>query len=280
MWVGYDSIQNNIPQDDAEVIFGYTNGSWPTARDGWFTVHRALHKYLINIHADERDGHILDCESGDEPPEDLDAIAAWAEAAIQRNGFAGIYAAVSNIAGIVEGLEARGIARELLWVWSAHVESLGAEPASWAHVCGWGRCQYNDVKCNATQWDFHADGEVLDQSLILTLPARPAPVDPNPADLAKLDATVRDVDGHPVGSERTVVAHYRALLRKGKDASKGDLETTREHAQLLFGRLWSVVHEDGRWPVGSKEARERWDVYDREYRGKALWNVAKGTYKL
>lgn len=103
--------------------------------------------------------------------------------------------------------------------------------------------------------------------------------DQDPHHYARFDRTIRHA---PYGkiSERGRMLHLDNLLLH--HGSKADVERTQTEIGWLFRRLWKVVHTGKHGEslvVGSPEAKKNWAMYHRGWRGKQLYNAARGNRK-
>ena len=100
----------------------------------------------------------LDIENGDATPEEA---AAW----VTRQISLGVtrpclYADASTMIQVISAMNAAGVARSTLRLWSAHYTGV-------AHICGPSSCRALPESADATQWTNTARGLNLDESLLL-----------------------------------------------------------------------------------------------------------------
>ena len=165
----YDSIDVSQIPSDAAAAAGYVGGNWPTL----VTLQRLFpHAHLlpVAISAGE-DAEMLDVENGDAT---IEQAPSWVRRQEARGVYRpGLYSQASNMGALWLTVQAAGIARASVRLWSAHY-GLGQ------HICGPGVCGYPIPGCDGTQWTQNALGRNLDQSLLLAdffdgPPPKPAP---------------------------------------------------------------------------------------------------------
>jgi hypothetical protein len=167
----YDSIEVSQIPAGAPAVAGYTSGNWPTfASLARLFPHARRLSIAVNA---GQDADVLDVEAGDAT---IAQAAAWVRRKKSRGAARpALYAAASNMGALLHAVEAAGITRASVRLWSAHY-------GAGAHICGPGSCRYPGVPaCDGTQWTQNALGRNLDESLLAddffaTSPApKPAP---------------------------------------------------------------------------------------------------------
>ena len=154
--VMFDAVDVSQIPADAPAVGGYVNGRWPTfARLPGMFPH--AHRLSIAVTAAD-DADCLDIETGDATPADA---AGW----YQRQKAHGrarpcLYASASVMqAEVVPVIEAAGIARSSVRLWSAHYTGS-------PHICGPATCREMSISADGTQWTNRALGRDLDESLL------------------------------------------------------------------------------------------------------------------
>jgi hypothetical protein len=152
--VMYDSVTLNAIPPDAKAVAGYVGGrflTYPTILVRW---PKARH--LSIAVASTQDAECLDVELGDAPPS---LAPAW----VKRQRARGVvrpvvYTSVSGAQALVNLLEANGVPRQAIRLWTAHYTHR-------EHLCG-PSCGFGlRGVADATQWTDKALGRNLDQSL-------------------------------------------------------------------------------------------------------------------
>lgn len=155
--VMFDSIDISQIPADALYVAGYTDGSWPTfpsLRDAF------PHARLLSITVGAaNDADCLDVENGDAT---VSVAPGWVKRQIARGMHRPVvYASASTMPVLLAALEASGIKRKAVRLWSAHY-GVGQ------HICAPGTCSYPGIPaCDGTQWSDNALGRDLDESLLL-----------------------------------------------------------------------------------------------------------------
>ena len=223
----YDSISVSQIPAQAACIAGYVDGNWQT----FPVLQRAFpHARLLSITVTaSTDADVLDVENGDAT---IAQAPAWVKRQQARGLYRpGVYAQASNMAALLAALEAAGIARASVRLWSAHYD-LGA------HICGPGTCRYPGIPaCDGTQWTPAALGRDLDESLLLAdfFDPRPAPK-PAPAQTSAPEDTM--------------------LLNRGKNAVTPIVLAPGDKTLYLLGSTPGaevIVHFGGQSPETAKE---------------------------
>jgi hypothetical protein len=152
----FDSIELDQFPADPVAVAGYVGGTWPTfpALAGRFP-----HAHLLSVAVNSgEDAEVLDVENGDATIEDA---PGWVRRQMARKVWRpGLYAQASNMGGLWRTVQAAGIARASVRLWSAHYEG--------EHICGPDGCAYPGIPaCDGTQWTKTALGRNLDQSALL-----------------------------------------------------------------------------------------------------------------
>lgn len=151
-----DSVSVAALPDGPYAYAGYVDGFFNT----WVKLRmRFPSSDLLSIAVfPQDDADCLDIETGDARP---DQAAAW----VLRQFANGaerpcLYASVSVMNTVVEGILAAGIDRGRLRLWSAHY-------GNGAHICGPGTCRLISIGMDGTQWTDHFRGMNADASLLL-----------------------------------------------------------------------------------------------------------------
>ncbi len=150
----YDSITVVTVPLHAEAVAGYVDGKWPTYK-GLVKSFPLAHHLSIAVFASD-DADCLDIENGDATP---DQAPAW----VKRQHLRGVtrpvvYASLSAMGGLLVHLQAAGVPRATVRVWTAHYTYQ-------AHICD-RNCGYGlGTTADATQWTDKAFGRNLDESL-------------------------------------------------------------------------------------------------------------------
>lgn len=152
----YDSVTPEEIPPGARAVAGYVGGRWPTFKAlvvGWPKAWRLS----IAVNASER-AHCLDVENGDATPEQA---PPWAKEALGRGVKRPvIYCSASVVDQVVGLLEAAGVHRSQVRVWSAHY-------GRGRHLCGPSTCgEVHSTDVDATQYDDRALGRNLDVSVL------------------------------------------------------------------------------------------------------------------
>lgn len=150
----YDSIEVSVIPAGAEAVAGYVDGRWKTYNELLKHFPKA-HHLSIAVFAQD-DATCCDCEKGDLT---ADQVPDW----VKRQKARGVkrpvvYASLSEMAGILVRLQAAGIPRREVRIWTAHYSYK-------SHICT-KNCGYGlGTTADATQWTDRALGRNLDQSL-------------------------------------------------------------------------------------------------------------------
>ena len=154
--VMFDAVDVSQIPASAPAVAGYVDGRWATfARLPGMFPH--AHRLSIAV-TSANDADCLDIETGDATPADA---AGW----YQRQKAHGrtrpcLYASASVMqAGVVPAIEAAGIARSAVRLWSAHYTGS-------PHICGPSSCGAMSISADGTQWTNQALGRDLDESLL------------------------------------------------------------------------------------------------------------------
>ncbi|HZR50130.1 MAG TPA: hypothetical protein VFB06_11480 [Streptosporangiaceae bacterium] len=171
----FDSITPDLLPTGAGYCYaGYVSGRWP---DIGTIRQRFPHARTLSIAIDAaHDADALDIETGDATPADA---AAWYERQRARGVTRPCLYASADLMqrNVVPLIEASGIARSAVRLWSAHYSYK-------AHICGPASCRLMSIEADGTQWTDTALGRDLDESLLAadffgTAPhPKPAPVPP------------------------------------------------------------------------------------------------------
>ena len=160
----YDSIDVGQIPADAQYAAGYVNGMWPTFSQLAARFPRA--RLLSIAVTSSADADALDVESGD-------AAVADAPGWVTRQRARGLprpclYASASIMDSLMWTLEAAGITRSSVRLWSAHY--------SGQHICGPSTCALTASTMDGTQYTAPApSGEILTHPSSLTIFSPPPP---------------------------------------------------------------------------------------------------------
>lgn len=150
----FDSVDLSQIPKDAEAVAGYVDGQWPTFSDLVFKWPEA-HRLSIAVSASS-DAECLDIETGDATPAQA---PAWVRRQIKKGVEKPVvYSSVSVMDEVISELQAAGISRNEVRVWTAHYTN--------NHLCGPGTCKEMSASADATQWTNNALGKSLDQSVL------------------------------------------------------------------------------------------------------------------
>lgn len=151
----FDSVDVSLLPDGNYAYAGYVDGLWPTYQDlkSKFPDADVL-SIAVNTYYN---ADCLDIESGDATPEEA---AYWYQVQIGNGAVRPcLYADVSTMPYVLEGLAQVQIPRNKVRLWSAH---FGAGE----HICGPDSCELISELMDGTQWTDAARGLDLDQSLL------------------------------------------------------------------------------------------------------------------
>jgi hypothetical protein len=157
----YDSVTVGEIPTDAGAVALYIDGNF----DNWPKWTRKTNRLSIAVHAQDN-AAALDIERGDATPAQA---PAWVRRQLARGQWRPVvYAARDNIPAVLAELQAAGIERNVVRIWSAHI---GQGP----HICSPRSCGAS-FTADGTQWTFSALRRNLDESLIDDnfFPAKPA----------------------------------------------------------------------------------------------------------
>jgi hypothetical protein len=166
----FDAVDVSAIPGGATVVAGYTDGLWQTVP---LLRIRFPHARILTIAVfASGDAECLDVEAGDATP---GQAPAWVRRQQARGLYRPVlYTSVSNVPALLSALDAAGIRRDEVRLWSAHYTGV-------AHRCGPSTCAYPGLTTDAdgTQFTDHARGQSLDESLLLPTffdgPPKPAP---------------------------------------------------------------------------------------------------------
>lgn len=253
----FDSVSSNIPSH-VTAKAGYVAGNWPTWNEAWFKAIHARYAMSIAIHLGE-DADMLDIEPGDADDSQAPSFVAERKAKGRKAVF---YRQASAVMGTIGVLSAHGYEfRTDYYVLTAHYNGV---PHICNPACGFGI----DREMTGTQWTDHAKGLNLDESLvkveIFNLSRHP--------EYEVLDKTLRKLKGTSLKrvSELGRIKTYDQLPAVHRAHVQAD-------CQILFNRLWDVVHEHGKLPTNSPKAQHNWTLNNRGERGRVLWAAAHGS---
>lgn len=224
--VMFDSIVVSQIPADASYVAGYTDGSWPT----YASLREAFpHARLLSITVGAaNDADCLDVENGDAT---VSVAPGWVKRQMARRMYRPVvYANASTMPVLLAALEAAGIQRRAVRLWSAHY-GVGQ------HICAPGTCDYPDIPaCDGTQWTPNALGLDLDESLLLGDFFAP---EPKPAPRRHEPVQLPQTLGYTPVSIPAGVKHV--LLSAGAN-------TARLRYQFLPGGTWqalTLIAQDG-----------------------------------
>ena len=170
----YDSISADaLPSGEGFCYAGYCDGEWPDLDAIRARFPDADILSVAVFPADDAD--CLDIETEDATP--ADAVAWYGRQQARGISRPCLYADASTMAAVLAAIQAAGIGRAAVRLWSAHY-------GAGEHICGPSSCGATSIGMDATQWTDQALGLDLDQSLLLPdfFGTAPAPVpDPVPA---------------------------------------------------------------------------------------------------
>lgn len=224
--VMFDSIDLSQIPADAACAAGYVNGRWAT----WPALKQAFPRaHLLSIAVGAAiDADALDVENGDAT---VSQAPSWVKRQTARGMYRPVvYANASTMPILLAALQAAGIKRKAVRLWSAHY-------SAGRHICGPATCAYPGVPaCDGTQWTDSALGLNLDESLLLGdfFAPRPKPT-PRRHETVQLPQTL----GYTAVSIPAGVKHV--LLSVGAN-------TARLKYQFLPGGTWqslTLVAQDG-----------------------------------
>lgn len=252
----FDAVSPTIPSH-VTAKAGYVAGNFPTWNEKWFQAIRARYAMSIAIHLGE-DADMLDIEPGDAHDSEAPAFVAERKAKGRKAVF---YRQASAVMGLIQVLTAAGyVFGTDYYIVTAHYNGV---PHICNPACGFGI----DREMHGTQWTDHGLGRSLDESLvkveIFNLSLHP--------EYEVLDQTLRRLKGTSLKhvSERGRIMTYDRL-------KAGQRAHVENDCQILFNRLWDVVHDHGKLATGSPKAKHNWTLNHRGERGKVLWAAAKG----
>ena len=149
----YDDVNLSLIPADAEAVAGYVNGKWPTFNA---VVAKWPHaKHLSIAVTAEANAEALDVERYDAEPVQA---PAWVRRQLARGVKRPVvYSSVSEMPQVLRVLEASGIPRRKVRVWTAHFTDV-------PHLCG-AKCGLNTT-ADATQFTDKALGRSLDETLL------------------------------------------------------------------------------------------------------------------
>jgi len=169
----FDDTNPNLIPGSAQAVGGYVNGKWQTFATIVKKFPNAKHLSIAVTAA--ADAECLDVERGD-------AVNSQAPAWVKRQIARGvhrpvIYTSVSNVGALLKVLNAAGIHREDVRIWSAHYNYR-------AHICG-PSCGFGNFNADATQYTDRYSGKSLDATLcgpnfFLAVAPKPVPKPPAP----------------------------------------------------------------------------------------------------
>jgi hypothetical protein len=152
----YDSIEIGQIPKGAHAVAGYVGGKWPTF-SSLVTAFPRARRLSIAINASE-DADCLDIEPGDAT---VEQAAMWVRRQLSKGTKRPcVYASASQVDGLVVALEAAGIDRSRVRIWSAHY-------GRGRHLCGPHTCgEVRSTNVDATQYDDRALNRNLDASVL------------------------------------------------------------------------------------------------------------------
>ena len=151
----YDSVDLSMIPGDAQAVGAYVDGKWATYTAAKAKFPKADILSIAVFAADDAD--CLDIETGDATPVQA---AAWMLRQFTRKvARPCLYASASTMTQIITAMDAAGVSRSDLRLWSAHYTGV-------AHICGPQTCKLIPVAADGTQWTDQALGKNLDESLL------------------------------------------------------------------------------------------------------------------
>lgn len=229
----YDSVTVGTVPADPPAVAGYVDGLWPTYEPLVWKFPHARH-LSIAVNAGVN-AECLDVEQGDASPAQA---PEWVRRQLGR-GVARpvVYASLSNAQAVLAALEAQGLGRQVVRLWTAHYTN---KPHLCSVACGFGFTGTAD----ATQFTSHALARNLDASLCADsfFPAM---------------FTTNHYERYPAEpfafgkvhlSERATVMEYDRLIQRRKP-DRARIKVLRSHVKLLRDRIWTVAHweEPANW---------------------------------
>jgi peptidoglycan hydrolase-like protein with peptidoglycan-binding domain len=149
----YDSVTTSALPEGAAAYAGYVDGIYANYNA---VKARFPEANVLSIAVDPAyDADCLDIETGDAIPGEA---ASWVLRQFARGIVPCLYANVSTMISVVAAIEAAGVPRESLRLWSAHYAN--------EHICGPDSCGEISIEMNGTQWTDTAVGNTCDQSLL------------------------------------------------------------------------------------------------------------------
>lgn len=154
--VMFDSVELDEIPESAPAVAGYIGGNWPTF-DQLEERFPGAERLSIAV-ASHHDADCLDIEPGDATPADA---PAWVRRQIRRGVERPVvYASASQMDDVLAELDAAGIPRTAVRIWTAHYTFA-------PHICGPASCgELQRTKADATQWTNRSMGRNLDESLV------------------------------------------------------------------------------------------------------------------
>jgi hypothetical protein len=150
----FDTVDVATMPDNPVATAGYVDGHWPTSQQ---LIQRFPHAKHLSIAVFPSDNaECLDVESGDATPSEA---VGW----VRRQHARGIarpvvYCSLSVVPNVAQELQAAGIPRSQVRIWSAHYTY---QP----HICRGIPTAWGTIDADATQWTDTALGRNLDESL-------------------------------------------------------------------------------------------------------------------
>jgi peptidoglycan hydrolase-like protein with peptidoglycan-binding domain len=150
----YDSVTTSALPEGAQAYAGYVNGLYANYNA---IKARFPGAQVLSIAVDPAyDADCLDIETGDATPGEA---ASWVLRQFTRGIVPCLYANVSTMIAVVADMQAAGVSRDSLRLWSAHYAE--------EHICGPASCREISIQMDGTQWTDTAVGNTCDQSLLL-----------------------------------------------------------------------------------------------------------------
>lgn len=151
----FDSVTPEAIPSNANNLAGYVDGAFqtiPYLRKHWPNAHHILPITVFGHTA----AHCLDVEVSDASPSDaVDWIHDRHQAGVQHPK---VYANLSTWVQIIGFIEKARMPRDRFRVWTAH-------PTGVAHLCGPECFSGFKYRSDSTQFDWHALGRNLDESI-------------------------------------------------------------------------------------------------------------------
>lgn len=266
MFTMFDSVTLGTVPSDAPALAGYTSGFWPTygpmvAQFPKLAKAGRILSIAVNVN---HDAECLDCEPRDATP---DQVPAWVERQLARGVERPVvYSSVSEYPQILVQLNAHGINRSEIRIWTAHYN--GHE-----HICSAACNPYGFVgPADATQWtDKALGGRNLDQSICEDefFNAKPRPS----AHYGWYPTEIKV--NKQTFNERAIVQAYDRLRDHPLSQiipNRPKLRELRNELRILADRVARVAIDD----APDKDGKPSWGVDHRGWRYQTLIHRSQG----